>query len=349
MTTPRKKRKRCAPGQRNHLGNTRKLNQIETKPVKFVFTDMDSTLGLFWGYYCPAIRDYINEMHAKHGIAIVDLEREIGRVTQEFGTHEYGWMMEMTKFRKEFKGTAAEFRDQFVIPFWKHLDDNRHNYLRPFKDVTETLYALQQLGITVVIVSDAPHFMALTRACDMRLDGPVTGLFALDCPLPDVSSFVDPEDITYGLERIKELSHRPHTFDISVKLEKGFEKPDPRGLKAAMEAFGATAEESIFVGDNLLKDGGVAQAMGMRFIWASYGLWVPPEYEDIIDRRITPSGELPTNGHGVGFRPRVYPPMEAEAVSYKTVLEHLRAEPLLTAPTKLNPSARPSITKNSGH
>jgi FMN phosphatase YigB (HAD superfamily) len=290
MTMPRKKRTRCAAGQRVPLENTGKNNQRKTQPVKFVFTDMDSTLGLFWGYYCPAIRDYINEMHAKHGIAIVDLEREIGRVTQEFGTHEYGWMMEMTKFRKEFKGTAAEFRDQFVIPFWKHLDDNRHNYLRSFRDVTETLYALQQLGITVVIVSDAPHFMASTRACDMRLDGPVTGLFALDCPLPDVSSFVDPED-----------------------------------------------------------DGGVAQAVGMRFIWASYGLWVPPEYEDIIDRRITPSGELPTNGHGVGFRPQVYPPMEAEAVSYKTVLEHLRAEPLLTNPTKLNPSARPSITKGSGH
>lgn len=320
-----------------------------TAPVKFVFTDMDSTLGLFWGYYCPAIRDYISEMHAKHGVAIEELEREIGRVTQLFGTHEYGWLMEMTNFRKQFKGTAVEFRDQWVIPFWKHLDDNRHNYLRPFRDVMETLYELQRVGITVVILSDAPYFMALTRACDMKLDGPVTGLFALDCPLPDVSSFVDPEDMVYGLQRTTELSHRLHHFDVAVKLEKVFEKPDPRGLQEAMAAFGAKAEESLFIGDNLIKDGGVAQSVGMRFIWASYGLWVPPEYEDIVDRRITATGELPTNGHGVGYRPKVYPPMVAEAVSYKTVLDHLCAEGLSHSPTKLNPSASPSLTTGSGH
>ncbi len=319
-----------------------------TAPVKFVFTDMDSTLGLFWAYYCPAIREYISEMHHAHGVAVVDLEREIGRVTQIFGTHEYAWLMEMTKFRREFKGTAAEFREQWVIPFWKHLDSNRHKYLRPFRDVMETLSELQRRGVTVVILSDAPYFMALTRAVDMNFAGAIKGLFALDCPLPALDSFVDPEDLTYGLQRITDLSNRHHDFTVTAKLEKAFEKPNPRGLLAAMEAFGAKIEDSLFVGDNLIKDGVVAQAVGMRFIWASYGLWVPAEYEDIIDRRITPTGELLTNGHGVGHRPEIYPPMVAEAVSYKTVLDHLCAEGL-GRPAKLNPSANPAVTKGSGH
>jgi len=324
-------------------------NTHKMKPVTHVFTDMDSTQGLFWGYYCPAIRAYIDEMHAKHGVSKVEIEREIGRVTHQHGTHEYGWMMEMTKFRREFKGTAAEFRDQWVIPFWKHLDDNRHHYLRPFRDVMETIHTARTKGVTFVIVSDAPFFMGLTRACDMKLDGPVSGLFALDCPLPPASQFVDPEDMVYGLERMAKLSSRIHQFDMAVTLPKEFEKPNTEGLKRAMELYDATAESSIFIGDNLKKDGGVARDLGVRFIWASYGLMLPPEYEDIIDRRITPTGELPTNGHGVGFRPKVYPPMLAEATSYATILRHLGAENLTKKDTILNPSAKPSVTSGTGH
>jgi len=325
------------------------VQSSKTLPVTHIFTDMDSTQGLFWGYYCPAIRNYIEEMHSKHGINKVELEREIGRITHQHGTHEYGWMMEMTKFRKEFTGTAAEFRDQFVRPFWKHLDDNRHHYLRPFRDVMETIHEARQRGVTFVIVSDAPFFMGLTRACDMHLDGPVSGLFALDCPLPHVSQFVDPEDMAYGIERMQQLSSRLHKFDMAVTLPKEFEKPNTGGLKAAMEAYGACAEESLFIGDNLKKDGGVARDLGMRFIWASYGLMLPPEYEDIIDRRITPTGELPTNGHGVGHRPAIYPPMVAEATSYKTLLSHLGAESLSKKGTILNPSASPAVSHGSGH
>jgi phosphoglycolate phosphatase len=294
-------------------------NTTKMKPVTHIFTDMDSTQGLFWGYYCPAIRAYVDEMSAKHGIPKTEIEREIGRVTHQHGTHEYGWMMEMTKFRKEFKGTAAEFRDQWVIPFWKRLDDNRHRYLKPFRDVMETIHEARQKGVTFVIVSDAPFF-------------------------------VDPEDMTYGIERMAELAGRLHNFDMAVTLPKEFEKPNTGGLKAAMDAYGATAEESLFIGDNLKKDGGVARDLGMRFIWASYGLMLPPEYEDIIDRRITPTGELPTNGHGVGFRPAIYPPMLDEATSYKTLLRHLGAENLPQRGTVLNPSASPAVTKGtSGH
>jgi phosphoglycolate phosphatase len=321
----------------------------KTEKVKFIFTDMDSTQGLFWGYYCPGIRRYIEMMSEKFNIPKVEIEREIGRITHQHGTHEYGWMMEMTKFRKEFKGTAAEFRDQWVIPFWTFLDENRVRYLKPFRDVMETIQTARERGVIFVIVSDAPFFMGLTRACDMHLDGPVSGLFALDCPLPHVSQFVDPEDMNFGIERMAELARRRHQFDMAVTLPKEFEKPNTGGLKAAMEAYNARAEESLFIGDNLKKDGGVARDLGMRFIWASYGLMLPPEYEHIIDVRITPTGEMPTNGHGVGHRPAVYPPMIAEATSYKTLLQHLGAETLPKKGTILNPSAKPSVTPGSGH
>jgi FMN phosphatase YigB (HAD superfamily) len=323
---------------------------LQQENIKHVFTDMDATMGSFWYYYVPAMENYLNFMHTKHGINKTELEREIGRVTHENGTHEYGWMLEMTKFRKEFEGTSAEFCDKFVVPFWQCLDEARARYLRPFRDVMETLHELRQKGITVTIVSDAPLFMGLTRACDMRLDGPVTALFALDCPMPTVDQFFHPDDMAYGLERMQRLESRINHFDMVVKMPKDHEKPNKAGLEMAMKAMGATAENSIFIGDNLKKDGGVAQAANMRFVWASYGLILPTQYEEMIDVRMTPTGQMPTNGHGVGYRPKVYPPMVAEATSYATLLKHLGDEALPTEPTTLNPSATDfAPEQRSGH
>ena len=173
------------------------------------------------------------------------------------------------------------------------------------------------------IVSDAPFHMALTRACDLGVDGLIDGLYAIEAPLPDPSAFVDPFDMELGLERIAMFEARAHRFKIVKRLPKAFEKPNTGGLMLAMSDFGVTADETLFVGDSLKKDGGVAEAAKVRFMWARYGLILPPEYIDLIDRRFTPNGEAPTNGHGVTYRPVVHPPMIAEAASFREVLKHL--------------------------
>lgn len=332
---------------KNHVGARKKRN---SKPhVKLVATDMDSTIGLFWSYFCPAMNKISPILAAKLGVPQDEFEREVGRVMHKRGTHEWPWVMEETKFRREWKGTPQSFRQEISEPFWATLDEMRAKFLRPFDDVNETIDALVGKGVKIAIVSDAPFYMALTRACDHGIDGRIEALYALDAPLPDVSEFVDPFDMQLGLERIAALEARAHKFKLVRKLPKDCEKPNPGGLKAAMKDFGVKPSETLFIGDSAKKDGGVAEVCGVRFIWARYGIYLPPEYIDIVDRRFTPTGEAPTNGHGITFRPKVLPPMVEKAASFEAILNHLGQERRSSKKTVLNPSARSQGTEEVGH
>jgi putative hydrolase of the HAD superfamily len=61
-------------------------------------------------------------------------------------------------------------------------------------------------------------------------------------------------------------------FDlIVVSGELGCGKPDPRIYAVALEGIGATAEETIMVGDNFRKDVTGAQDLGIRGVWIAAG------------------------------------------------------------------------------
>lgn len=317
--------------------------------TKLVATGMDSTIGLFWGYFVPAMDMISPILAAKLEVSQQDFERELGRIMHLRGTHEWPWLMEETKFRKQWQGTAQSFRQEISEPFWAALDHMRAMYLRPFDDVIETIEELVQRGVKIAIVSDAPYYMALTRACDHGVDGLIEALYALDAPLPDPADFVDAFDMQLGLERIEAFEARAHKFKIVKRLPKEFEKPNPGGLEVAMTDFGVKPSQTIFIGDSAKKDGGAAEACDVRFIWARYGIYLPPAYIDPVDRRFTPTGEAPTNGHGVTYLPSVLPPMVEKAASYAAILNHLDEETHSHAKTVLNPSARLEGTEEPGH
>lgn len=317
--------------------------------TKAVFTDMDATMGSFWYYFCPAMNKIAPILAAKLGVEQKIFEMEVGRVMHLRGTHEWPWVMEETFFRRNWSGTPQSFRKEISEPFWAALDEARGLYLRPFDDVHETIDTAVSKGVRFAIVSDAPFYMALTRACDLGLDGKIEALYALDAPLPDVKDFIDPFDMELGLERIAKLEARVHKFKVVRKMPKSFEKPNPGGLQMAMKDFGVKTTECMYVGDSAKKDGGVAQACGVRFVWARYGIYLPTEYVDLVDRRFTPTGEAPTNGHGISHRPTVLPPMVAKAATYAEVLNHLGKERRPHRNTVINPSAHASGTEQPGH
>lgn len=60
-------------------------------------------------------------------------------------------------------------------------------------------------------------------------------------------------------------------FDnILVSGTFGRDKPDPRIFRASLEALGITADEAIYIGDNLTNDIYGAHGAGMQAVWANY-------------------------------------------------------------------------------
>lgn len=346
-SAPTRADKRTAPKK-----NVSIISKVGKHEINLVATDFDLTMSdAFWAYYVPTMETEVPRIAKIIGEPDLDVvSREIGRVVNAAGTHEYPWFLECSDIRKRFKGTAEQFREVVVNPFWAALARNRERYSQAYPFVKETLMALREAGIPVVVVSDGPMYMVLARAKQTGLDELVNCIYALDVEEPEGLS---DEELLAGRTLVKQLMSTSVKCAFKV-LPKHFEKPNPAGLQMAMADFGIDdASRVVFLGDSLKKDGGVAQAVGAGFIWTPFGLYsLSPRARVLVDRKMNPEGNAPKmiNQAGGPFMPTVYPPMLAAAPYFAEVLKHLGREATVSAGTILPPSASATALANTcGH
>jgi YjjG family noncanonical pyrimidine nucleotidase len=86
--------------------------------------------------------------------------------------------------------------------------------------------------------------------------------------------------VTNGIDRVQRsrlaVSGLSPFFETVVTSEgSGYAKPDPRILHVALERFGVSPRQALYVGDDPAADGAAARAAGMRFCWVDHGRPVP--------------------------------------------------------------------------
>jgi putative hydrolase of the HAD superfamily len=82
--------------------------------------------------------------------------------------------------------------------------------------------------------------------------------------------------VTNGIDRVQRArlaaSGLAPLFDAVVTSQScGFAKPDPRILRAALDAMDVLPREAVYVGDDPATDGAAARAAGVRFVWMDRG------------------------------------------------------------------------------
>jgi FMN phosphatase YigB (HAD superfamily) len=337
--------KRRKSGRANVARNTAIVHKVGRHAIQLVLTDMDLTLtDAFWAYFVPTMESEVPRIAAIIGEPDLDkISREIGRVVNQYGTHECPWLLELTWIRQRFQGDAKQFRETVSDPFWATLERNRLRYSQAYPFVKETLMALRDAGIPVAIVSDGPMYMVLARAKQTGIDQLVDCIYALETVEPGPEAGLSDEDLEGGRKRVAQLMGTNVACKFRV-LPKHCEKPSDGGARIAMADFGITdGKRCLFVGDSLKKDGGAAKAIGAGFIWAAYGLYsLSPRGRVLVDVKMNPEGAAPApvNQPGGAFMPQVYPPMLAAAGHFAEVLNHLGREANASAGTILPPSAR---------
>lgn len=348
------KKSKKTQAKRRPVENRSIVHKVGRHSIKLILTDMDLTLSdAFWAYFIPTMEVEVPRIAKIIGEPDLDkISREIGRVVNLYGTHEYPWLLELTWIRQRFQGDARAFREQIVEPFWATMERNRSRYSQAYPFVKETLQVLREAGIPVAIVSDGPMYMVLARAKATGIDELVSGIYALDVVEPGPESGLSDEDLEAGRKRVAQLLGTSVKCPFKV-LPKHFEKPSGDGARLAMADFGVSdGAACLFVGDSLKKDGGAAQAIGAGFIWAVYGLYsITPRGHVLVDTKMNPEGNgpRPKNMPGGSFMPEVFPPMLAAAPYFAEVLNHLGRKARVTAGTVLPPSASPTAVKRVGH
>lgn len=348
-TQNKRAKKRTAKGQNQSI-----VHKVGRHSIQLVMTDMDLTLtDAFWAYFIPTMESEVPRIAKLIGEPDLDkISREIGRVVNLYGTHEYPWLLELTWLRQRFQGDSRQFREQVVEPFWATLELNRSRYSQAYPFVKETLVALRDAGIPVVIVSDGPMYMVLARAKQTGIDELVSGIYALETVEPGPECGLSDEDLEAGRKRVSKLMGTSVKCPFRV-LPKHCEKPSDGGARIAMADFGVSdGAQCLFVGDSLKKDGGAAKAIGAGFIWAVYGLYsITPRGHVLVDVKMNPEGSAPApkNQPGGSFMPQVYPPMLAAAPYFAEVLNYLGHRTTVTSGTILPPSARATAVSTVGH
>ncbi len=216
--------------------------------LKAVLFDMDNTLFDFVAAKLEACREILSF-----------IEREKGEITREpmelfryflrgvYGFEDYENIRDYMVERKLF--TAHDYRQCCEIYEREKLQN-----LELYPGVMDTLDKLKELGLKLVIITDADSYHALAR-----------------------------------LTKVGLLDY----FDLLVAADMtGTKKPDPTHFLFALEALGIEPQETLVVGDSIRRDMEPARKLGLKTAYASFGDWRPEEADQCFDLRLNRFSDL---------------------------------------------------------
>lgn len=210
--------------------------QVYHGTLKAVLFDMDNTLFDFIAAKLEACREILSHIGKERG----DIAGEPSELFRYFlrgvyGFEDYENIRDYMQERNLF--TAQGYRECCEIYEREKLQN-----LELYPAVTDTLDKLRELGLKLVIITDADRHHALAR-----------------------------------LTRVGLLKY----FDLLVAADMtGTKKPDPAHFLFALEAIGTKPGETLVVGDSIKRDIVPACKLGLKTAYASYGDWRPGEEPD---------------------------------------------------------------------
>lgn len=243
--------------------------------VGLLVIDLDNTL---WDWVDVWVESFTALLDGL--VEETDLDREVliaemRSVHQERGTTEYSLLLdELPSLKPILRGRLA--RDHFGELTHK-FNSIRYHKTVLYPGVLPTLMSLKARGVKVVAYTESIAYWTEWRIRRTGLDGMIDVLYSSpdsDFPAGVTRSQLRtlPKD-QYGLKRTE---HR--------HVEAGITKPDPQILEAIVAEHGAGTRGIAYLGDSLLKDVTMAQAVGVIDIHAAYGVADNrPEYQLLRD------------------------------------------------------------------
>ena len=304
-----------------------KGHPIEFKDVRMVISDLDNTMYDWTAFSVPTFREAIPRIAETLGVYTPDLYKEMARVLTSRGVED-PFMWEAQKYARNFKGSRDTYSDRISSVYYEILHRNRLRYIGLYPQVRETLVELSENNIIAAVLSDAPLPCARGRITELGIDSLISALVAQKVVEPAISEIVDSLDLRFGRKMVG-MFNRVRS-EIGFVEEVGAKKPSLDGVKILLDKFKVSPEEVLIVGDSLHADGGLAEALGARYVFASYGADLPGEYKELLaqlnsntDKRVDPPSGFASS--------HLIPPIVAQAASFAEVLNHLKGGPKMAA------------------
>jgi FMN phosphatase YigB (HAD superfamily) len=248
-------------------------------------SDVDNTVFDWVGYYTRAITALFETVARITKLPVPQLATEARDVFSRHGSIEYPFLIqELPSVEAWAKHDIDRLLREVVEPGRKAFLAEAERGLVPYVDVPETLKKLREKfpRTPLVALTDAPRYVAMWKLNKLGLLDSFDAVYGLPDPRIPTSTVhgrvkVDPEIL------LKHLQQSNFGFEGKIRiLPEEYEKPGTRGLKTVLMDFDldenpADRRRVVWVGDNLRKDVALGQKLGVRTVWARYGVVQDPE------------------------------------------------------------------------
>ncbi|MCZ2405061.1 HAD family hydrolase [Paenarthrobacter sp. Z7-10] len=245
--------------------------------VSLLVSDLDNTLWDWFHAWYASFDALLEGLVRELGVGREQLEGEIRTVHQLRGTSEYSWLLYELPSVADFCGD----KDPFVI-FREVLhkqNSARLHETRLYEGVLETLRAVKSAGVPIVAYTEAQSYWTKWRITKLGLDGIIDALYSS-------SDHDAPKDISPAEKRFDPAA------DMSLKrtdhrhVHGGIIKPSPVILQDILSQFDVPLDQVLYIGDSLMKDVAMGQAVGVMDAHAEYGVAIEkPAYDQL--RRVS--------------------------------------------------------------
>lgn len=241
---------------------------------RVLITDVDNTLLDWQGLWYQTFSAMIGKVIEISGVDSETLYAECSTIHQKYGTSEYSRLLEELPCLHALYGEDVL---KVMAPAVDTFRDVRRRVLQLYPTVEETLKALKSAGVVIAAFTESKAFYTNYRFRRLGLDGLIDYLYSpADHSMPDdtlATRYYEPD--SYHFKRTI------HRF-----TPEGEVKPNPDILLEIISNLGASVDEAVYVGDNILKDVFMAQQAGVMDVHALYGASQhKPEYE--LLRKVT--------------------------------------------------------------
>jgi FMN phosphatase YigB (HAD superfamily) len=243
--------------------------------VTTVITDLDNTLYDWVGMWGAAFNAMVRVLVERSGVPREVIEAEARVVHQQHRSTEYAFLIQsLPCLRRRHPGQDLV---QVYADAIRAFRSAREVSLRLFPSVFETLVMLRSRGCLVVGYTDSRAFYSGYRVRKLGLDGLLDVLYSP--PDHDLPSNIAVEDIRSQAPEAYEFQATVHRL-----LPEGEVKPNRKVLADIMKSVGVTPDQTIYVGDSLLKDVAMAQEAKVADVFARYGVVQHRDHYELLRR-----------------------------------------------------------------
>lgn len=251
------------------------LSRVSRPPISLLITDVDNTLYDWFKIWYTSFGALLREIVQISGVDQETVERDIRVVHQRVGTSEYSHLIQelpCLQARHAYGDYVSEYR-----PAIEAAQAARAKVTELYPGVNETLLRIRESGVPIVAYTESLAYYTAQRFRNLKLDGLIDRLYSpSDHEFPDGVTAQDlrsfPDDL-YDLSETKMCVTPP-----------GHLKPEPVVLASILREFDVNPQQTLYVGDSLMKDIAMAQKVGVLDAYAAYGQVSDPAKYELLQR-----------------------------------------------------------------